>query len=122
MRESEEIMHIITREAGDVVVFDIVGEIRRSNAIETTLHQVVKSQLEQGRRDILFNLENVDFIDSFGVGEILASYISIQSLGGKIKLVRISKKLGVVFKVVGLDRVLEVFENEITALQSFIKP
>ena len=115
-------MNIAIREAGSVIIFDIIGEIRRSHIVETTLHQVVKSQLEQGRRNILFNMEYVEFIDSFGVGEILASYISIQNLGGKFKLIRISRKLGIVFKVVGLDRVLEIFDNEVTALQSFAKP
>ena len=114
-------MHIATRDAGSAIIFDITGEICRSPATDTTLHEIVKSQLERGRRNILLNLENVEFIDSFGVGEILASYISIQNLGGKIKLIRISRRLGIVFKVVGLDRVFEVFDNESAALQSFAK-
>ena len=114
-------MHITTREVGSVVIFDVTGEICRSHVTEITLHQVVKSQLERGRRNILLNLENVEFIDSFGVGEILASYVSIQNLGGKIKLIRISRRLGIVFKVVGLDRVFEVFDSESAALQSLAK-
>jgi len=115
-------MQILTREAGNIVILDIVGEIRRSHLVEITLHQAVKSQLEQGKRDVLLNLEKVDFIDSFGVGEMLASYISIQNLGGKIKLIRISRKLSVVFKIVGLERVFEVFDSEVDALQSFARP
>jgi anti-anti-sigma factor len=115
-------MHIAVREVGSVVIFDITGEICRSPVVETTLHKVVKSQLERGKRDVLLNLKSVEFIDSFGVGEILASYISIQNLGGKIKMIGISRKLGIVFKVVGLDRVFEVFDNEISALHSFAKP
>lgn len=121
MRESGKIMNIATREVGSIVIFDITGEICRSRVMEITLHQAVKSQLERGTRNILLNLENVEFIDSFGVGEILASYISIQNLGGKIKLIRISRRLGIVFKVVGLDRVLEIFDNEAAALQSYAK-
>jgi anti-anti-sigma factor len=119
MQESGKNMQIITREVESAVILDITGEIHRSSIMETTLHQVVKTQLERGRRNILLNLEKVEFIDSFGVGEILASYISIQNLGGKIKLIRISRKLGIVFKVVGLDRVFEVFDDEVAALQSF---
>lgn len=115
-------MEITTRDTGDIVVFDIKGEIRRTNIAETTLHEVVKSQLERGRRNILLNLESVDFIDSFGVGEMLASFTSTQNLGGKIKLTRISKKLGVVFKITWLDHVFEVFDDEAAAVQSFSKP
>jgi anti-anti-sigma factor len=60
----------------DVVIFDIEGEIKRSDITDVTLHQLVKEQLDSGRRKILLNFDRVEFIDSFGVGEILASYIS----------------------------------------------
>ena len=61
----------------------------------------------------------MEFIDSFGVGEILASYISTQNLGGKLKLARISTKLLLVFQVTMLTKVLEIFETGESALLSF---
>jgi anti-anti-sigma factor len=122
MHKSGETMQITTQDVGDVVVLYVGGEIRRSHIKETTLHEAVKSQLQLGRRYILLNLEKVDFIDSWGVGEMLASYTSTQNLGGKIKLARISKKLDFVLMATGLKRVLEVFDTETAALQSFIKP
>jgi anti-anti-sigma factor len=109
------------RDYNTVIIFDIDGEIRRSDMTDATLHQLVKSQLEHGKRDILLNFENVEFVDSFGVGEILASYISTNNLGGKLKLVRISKKLFLIFQVTGLARVLEIYEDEAMALKSFEK-
>jgi anti-anti-sigma factor len=115
-------MIIGKREVGHVAVFDIQGEIRRSDSPETTLHQLVKARLEAGRTDILLNCEKVDFIDSYGVGEILASYISTQNLGGKLKLSMVSKKLLVIFQVTMLTRVLEIFGTETAALESFGKP
>jgi anti-anti-sigma factor len=114
-------MEINTRDLDHIVIFDINGEIRRPDMSDTTLHQLVKAQLERGKRDILLNFENVDFIDSFGVGEILASYISTQNLGGKLKLVRISKKLYLIFQVTRLHTVLEIFDDETAALKSFEK-
>jgi anti-sigma B factor antagonist len=114
-------MQIDARELGDIVIFDMSGDFCRSSVLGKTLHETVKSQLEQGRKNVLLNLENVSSIDSFGVGEILASYISIQNIGGKIKLIRISRRLCIVLKVVGLDRVFEVFDSETSALQSFSK-
>ena len=82
-------MVIDKREKNSVVIFDIDGEIRRSDITDVTLHQLVKEELEQGKKHILLNFEKVGFIDSFGVGEILASYISTHNLGGKLKLARI---------------------------------
>ena len=115
-------MVIDMREVGNVAVFDIQGEIRRSDSPETTLHQLVKARLEAGRTDILLNCEKVDFIDSFGVGEILASYISTQNLGGKFKLSMVAPKLLIIFQVTMLTRVLEIFGSEKAALESFGKP
>jgi anti-anti-sigma factor len=113
-------MEIKAREKNSIVIFDIEGEIRRSDMFDVTLHQLVKDQLDSGKKNILLNFENVDFIDSFGVGEILASYISTHNIGGKLKLARISKKLYLVFQVTMLTNVLEIFDDEETAVKSFI--
>ncbi len=114
-------MIINKREKNSVVIFDIEGEIKRSDITDVTLHQLVKDQLETGKKHILLNFEKVEFIDSFGVGEILASYISTHNLGGKLKLARISKKLFLVFQVTMLTKVLDIVEDEEAALQSFFK-
>ncbi len=114
-------MKIEIREKEDVVIFDLKGEIRRSEASDTTLHQVVKDQLEKNKRKFLLNLDKVEFIDSFGVGEILGSYISAQNVGGTLKLANISKKLYLVFQVTMLSKVFEIFNNEQEALESFSK-
>jgi len=112
-------MDITLREKKDVVVFDIKGEIRRSEISEITLHQAVKDQIEVDKTRILLNLEGVEFIDSFGVGQILGSFISAQNTGGHLKLMNISQKLSVIFKVTGLDKVFEIFDEESAAIASF---
>jgi len=114
-------MEISARKKDDVVIFDIEGEIRRSDVSDVTLHQLVKDQLDTGKRNILLNFKNVEFIDSFGVGEILASYISTHNLGGKLKIAKISKKLYLIFQVTMLTKVLEIFDDEEVALESFFK-
>lgn len=114
-------MDIKRREKNDIAIFDIEGEIRRSDVTESTLHELVKDQLERGRKHILLNFDRVEFIDSFGVGEILASYISTHNLGGQLKIARISKKLYLVFQITMLTKVLEIFDEEESALQSFLK-
>jgi anti-anti-sigma factor len=113
-------MEIHAREKDNVIIFDIEGEIRRSDVTDVTLHQLVKDQLDVGKRNILLNFKDVEFIDSFGVGEILASYISTHNLGGKLKIAKISKKLYLVFQVTMLTKVLEIFDEEDLALNSFM--
>lgn len=114
-------MEIKTREKEDIIIFDVSGEIKRSDVVDITLHQQVKDFLDSGKRNILFNFHKVDFIDSFGVGEILASYISTHNLGGRLKIAKISKKLYLVFQVTMLTKVLDIFDDEDMALDSFNK-
>jgi len=115
-------MRIVARQKNDIVIFDLEGEIKRSDITDVTLHQLVKEQLDSGKRKILLNFDAVNFIDSFGVGEILASYISTQNLGGKLKLCRISKKLLLIFQITMLTKVLDIQEDCDCALESFDKP
>jgi anti-sigma B factor antagonist len=104
-------MIIKTREIDNIVVFDVEGEIRRTDTAQETLHSLVEAQLDRGRRNVLLNLGGVEFIDSFGVGQILASYISTQNLGGRLKLCQITM----------LTTVLEIHEDCDRALESFRK-
>ncbi|HCS46725.1 MAG TPA: hypothetical protein DIW61_00095 [Candidatus Aminicenantes bacterium] len=119
VERGKEHMRIVARHKNDIVIFDLEGEIKRSDITDLTLHQLVKEQLDGGKRKILLNFDAVEFIDSFGVGEILASYISTHNLGGKLKLVKISKKLFLIFQVTMLTKVLDIYEEEETALKSF---
>ncbi len=112
-------MVIKSRELSNVVIFDIQGEIRRTDTVQETLHGLVEAQLDRGRRNLLLDFGGVEFIDSFGVGQILASYISTQHLGGKLKLCRISDKLLLIFKITMLDKVLDIHADCDHALESF---
>ena len=113
-------MVIKTREADKVVIFDVEGEIRRSDMPQQTLHSLVEAQLDRGRRKVLVNLGGVAFIDSFGVGQILASYTSTQNLGGTFKLCGISKRLLLIFQITMLDKVIEIHDECDRALESFV--
>ena len=114
-------MEINLREKQGITVVDIEGEIRRSEASNMTLHQIIKNQLDKNKKNFLLNMDKVEFIDSFGVGEILASYISTQNIGGSLKLTNISTKLSLVFQVTMLSKVFEIYNDEEKALESFLK-
>ena len=111
-----------TRVVGDVVVLDIEGEFSRTTSPVPTLHEIVKSHLEMGKRSILFNFEKVGFVDTFGIQELISSYTSTQNLGGRFKLCRLSDKLNYIFHITRLIKVFDVYSTEEAALESFAKP
>jgi anti-sigma B factor antagonist len=112
----------VTRPVGDVVVLDIKGEFSRLASPVPTLHEIVKSQLGMGKRQILFNFEQVGFVDTFGIQELIASFTSTHSIGGTLKLCRLSEKLNLIFHITGLVKVFDIHPDEAAALESFAKP
>lgn len=111
-------MVIDTREIGDVIIYDLKGRLCRTASEERTLHEFVESDLSKGKRNFLLNFQQVEFIDSFGIGEILASYVSVTAIGGNLKLACFPKKL-LIFPI---DPHFRLFEDEEAALRSFEKP
>lgn len=110
---------ITSRQAGDIVVMDIRGELSRGTAAPPTLSDLVKIHLGTGKRRILFNFESIGFVDSFGIRELLNSYSAIQDLGGMLKICRIPDKLLGVFKITWIDRVLKLYPTEEEAIRAF---
>lgn len=113
-------MVIHTREIGDVIIYDLKGRLCRTASEERTLHEFVESDLSKGKRDFLLNFQHVEFIDSFGIGEILASYVSVKGIGGNLKLACFPKKL--LDPYPRIDPHFSPYETEEAALRSFEKP
>ena len=111
-----------TRLVGDVIVFDIEGELSVTKSPVPTLHELVKAQLGMRERKILFNFEKSGFIDSFGIGQMIATYKSTHDLGGRFKLCRLPEKLILIFHITGLIKIFDIYPTEEAALESFAKP
>jgi anti-anti-sigma factor len=113
-------MPVCLREKGKIVIFDLSGEIRYSEAVCPSLKKLIVEQLASGKSHILLNFEKVEFIDSYGIGDIVAAYMAVQEKKGKLKLAHLSHKIWLIFYYSGLTRILEVFDTEEDALRSFL--
>jgi anti-anti-sigma factor len=110
-------MQIKTRESHNIIIFDIKGEVTRR--AETPLQQHVKSQLELGKRNFLLNFENIPFMDSYGVGELIASFKSIHDLGGKLKLMKLPPRIKLLFKITMIEKIFKIYDDEEAAIKNF---
>ncbi len=107
-----------TREIGGVTVVDLEGRIvlgEESNA----MREQVKSLLAANKKRIVLNMANVTYIDSAGLGTLVASFHSARSQGATLKLANLGDKFREVLQVTKLLTVFEVFNNEATAVASF---
>jgi anti-sigma B factor antagonist len=84
------------------------------------LREKVKSLISQDSR-IVLNLADVTYIDSGGLGTLVALYTTARNAGGSIKLARLTKRVGDLLQVTKLLTVFEVFNSEEEAVQSFRK-
>ena len=111
-------MEFETRKINDIVIYDIKWEFKIIDEMSVALHDDVKSQLKSGKRHFIFNLEGVKYMDSLGLGEIVASFISISKLGGKLILTNLLPRIRLMFEVTGLNKIFEIIDDEKAAIES----
>ena len=111
-------MTVAQRLSGDVAILDIDGEITMEHRGER-LQEAVRELLDTGHRRILLNLEQVRYIDSSGLGELLALKKAVLVAGADLKLLHPQKKIYSVLADTSLSKVFECFDEEEAALASF---
>jgi anti-sigma B factor antagonist len=111
-------LKITTREVDGVIILDVVGRITLGK--ETgMLRDIVRDLSAPGKKKILLNLAQVDYIDSTGVGELVGSFTTVRNAGGELKLLNLSQKVNDVLHVTKLYTVFDVKDDEFTAVKSF---
>ncbi|MFN3660579.1 MAG: STAS domain-containing protein [Brevinematales bacterium] len=110
-------MEINRRETGDVVIFDIKGEIDLYNAPE--IKEKIKDEINKGKVNIIINLDKVSYIDSSGIGVLISSLSNLKKVGGTMKLINVYASVRKVFELTKLTSFFEIYDSEADALAAF---
>ena len=111
-------LYIDQRRNADVTILDLKGRLRvGGNAV--ALHRSIRSLVLEKKTQIILNLAGVTFIDSCGLGELVASQVSVENKGGEIKLLGLTDQLRELFRATRLLAVFDIYANEVEAIQSF---
>src|SRR5271168_3036447 len=108
------------REVDGVSVLDIDGRIvlgEESNAFR----EKIKGLLAAGKKKIVLNLATVSYIDSAGLGTLVATFHSARSQGATLKLANLGTKFKEVLQVTKLMTVFDTYDSEAAAIASFPK-
>ena len=111
-------LKIANREVSGVSIVQMEGRIvlgEESNA----LRESVKTLLADNKKKIVLNMDNVTYIDSAGLGTLVAAFHSARAQGAVLKLANLGSKFQEVLQVTKLMTVFEVFDSEAAAAQSF---
>jgi anti-sigma B factor antagonist len=113
-------MQIQQREIDDVVILDLSGKLVRGVG-DDLLREAMDRLLAERRRKVLINLSDVSFLDSSGVGELVASKKVADQLGTALKLMQLPDRVQHTLKLSLLLPLFETHGSEEAALAAFRK-
>lgn len=111
-------MKATVRQIGHVSVMDVSGKITIGEG-DVLLRNKFQELLDGGNTNILLNLEKVSYMDSAGIGELVACYKRAKEKEGVVKLLNPSGKVYDLLQLTKLEDVFDTFRDEKEALVSF---
>ena len=108
-------LNISIRKAGSAIILDLDGPLRLGEA-EEALRVRIQNLLDSGATHLAVNLSGITYLDSSGIGALVRSFTTMKRAGGKCTFFAPSKQVLMLLKMVRLDTVLDVAEDEATAL------
>lgn len=112
-------LKLTVRTVDDIVVVDCAGRIIFGEE-SADLRDTVRMVITQSKRVVL-NLSGVTYIDSGGLGTLVALYTTARNNEGSIKLANLTQRVGDLLQVTKLVTIFDVYESEEDALESFRK-
>jgi anti-sigma B factor antagonist len=111
-------LQIVEKESSGVTVLALAGRVtlgEESNQLRTKIKEI----LAQGKKRLVLDLGNVSYIDSAGLGTLVAGYTSSQNQGAGMKLANLTKRFHEQLNITKLVTVFEVYGSVEEAITSF---
>lgn len=99
-------MKVQCRRSGRCLLVSLSGEMDH-HASDTARRKIDDAFLMQGAQHIIFDCQELDFMDSSGLGLIMGRYKTASSLGGRVMLTGVSPKLDRIFAMSGLYKIVQ---------------
>jgi anti-sigma B factor antagonist len=114
-------LHIEERRVENVVVLNMDGSMRIGESV-VVFRKTIQRLLDEGQRKILLNLSGITYIDSSGLGELIASHTLLKKHDGQVKLLNLTARVRELMVITKLLTIFDVYESESAALDSFEHP
>jgi len=111
-------LEIAERQVGKVTVLDLTGNLTIDQDAQR-LKDKINSLIQQERLAVVLNLGEVTYIDSGGLGQLVASYGSLSKTTGGLKLLNVNKRNHDLLSITRLVTIFDTFDSEDEAVKSF---
>jgi anti-anti-sigma factor len=109
-------MEIRPVQKGKVIILELYGRVDVDSA---GLIESVGVCLRKGYLDVLCDFGNVELVDYMGISALAITHKEVANAGGRIKFFNVPAHIQNLFAVTGIDRVIDIFATEESALKSF---
>ena len=106
------------RTAGDVTVLELSGRLALSEG-EADFRKKIDQLIADRRLKIILDMRMVTYVDSAGVGALVAKFLSVRRAGGRFSLVHLTPRSNRLMGITRLHNVFEIYPSESEALASF---
>ena len=110
-------LRITQRTVRGVTIFTLVGRLVYDEGTRT-LREAITTAFAGGAQKFLLDLEQITYLDSGGVGLLVAMFRHVTRRGGEFKLLRLSASARRVLGISHLTRVFDIFDDEEDALRN----
>jgi stage II sporulation protein AA (anti-sigma F factor antagonist) len=111
-------LQISEQQLGDVTILTLAGRLVLGDG-DAPLRDCIDALIRDGRLHIVLKMHDVTYVDSCGIGALVAKYVTLHNRGGSLKLVCPSERCRHVLALTHLLSVLECYDSEFAALRSF---
>ncbi len=111
-------LNLSVREIGEVTIIDSVGSINLGEG-SYSLRTKIEELCAGGKKKIIINLAETSYVDSSGIGEIVAGLVRLKRAGGTLKLLAMEQKVRDFLQITNLYNNFDIFDDEKTAVASF---
>ena len=105
--------------SSEIKLVRITGELDVTSA--GSFKQTVGSYIDSGFINLIFDLENLGFIDSIGNLSLVNIYMKAKRAGGEFKFFGINDNIKEVLNVIGTAKIIPIYESLEEALLDFKK-
>jgi anti-sigma B factor antagonist len=101
-----------------VVVLDLNGRITLGEG-SVQLRDAIRGLIGQGKKNVLLNMGEVNYIDSSGLGELVSAYTTAKNQQAEVKLLKLTRKVHDLLQLTKLYTVFDIKDDEASAIASF---
>ncbi len=113
-------MKISVRKKDSVAILDLSGKLMGGPDADV-FKETIKNLIAEGYKNVIVNLSKVPWVNSTGLGILIAGYTTLKKEGGSLKLVHVTDRIQSILMITKLGTIFESYSDEEEAVKSFEK-